>query len=777
MTAAHRAALALMIMAASGGTAKAMPVPAQSHALSSLVQEHGEAEAEDALLLLEVSLNGEARPGTFMFARRDGRYLLRAGDLQALRILPAPSPAIEIEGDSYQPLSALGVIAFSLDVRRQRMHLTLKDDALEKTVLDAAPSVSAPGTGAFAAFFNYDLSLEQSSGTRAGAFLETGISDDWGLIVNSGLVGGGLSGGGVRLDSYFMRDDPVRLTRLVVGDTVTDARSWTRQVRFGGIRFGTEFALQPGLITFPTPDFAGQAAVPSNVELLVNDSMRFRGNVDQGPFSIAQVPVVTGAGDVTMVVRDSLGVQRQIRTRYYVSPNLLQKGRGAFSLEAGAERQDYGLRSFAYGRAFVAGSGRYGVSNGLTLESRAQLAQGLQMTGAGANLVIAPIGEVGLAGAVSHGEKGAGELYRLFFTRVARNWNVGVSYQRASRSYQEIGVKRSAERITRQVQFSGGFSFGRKGSFGLIYSDLEYASRDRARVTTANYSVGIGQRLYLNLFAIRGQFQNARSSTTAGLSLTIPLKNSASAYAQVDRKNRYAEYRRPAPLDGGIGYRVGLGNGQSDRQQAELEWRTSYGQFDLQAARLGGRTGLRGTASGGVLLAGSGLYPTQRIEGGLGIVEVTGRENVRIYQENRLVAKTDSHGRAIIPGLRAYESNKVSIAPSDLPLDMQMSTDALVLVPRYRGAVRARFSEQRESPATILLVRRDGSPVDAGTRVSMGAQESFVGYGGELFLKNMQEGAVLNVDVPGEGCRVVLPASQLDAVLPRIGPLTCAAGS
>ncbi|MDF0544404.1 fimbria/pilus outer membrane usher protein [Sphingobium sp. H39-3-25] len=774
MIAVHKAALALMIVTASGGTARAMPVPAQSHAPSS--ESQGNGENEDAVLLLEVSINGKARPGTFMFARRGGRYLLRVGDVQTLRILPASAPAIEIDGDSYQPLSAIGVSAFSLDMRLQRMMLTLKDDALERTVLDAAPSVSAPGTGAFAAFFNYDLSVERSSGTRAAAFLETGISDDWGLIVNSGLVSGGISGGGVRLDSYFMRDDPVRLTRLVVGDTVTDARSWTRQVRFGGIRFGTEFALQPGLITFPTPDFAGQAAVPSNVELLVNDSMRFRGTVDQGPFSIAQVPVVTGAGDVTLVVRDSLGVQRQIRTSYYVSPNLLQKGRGAFSLEAGAERQDYGLRSFAYGRAFVAGSGRHGVSNGLTLESRGQLAKGLQMAGAGANLVIAPVGEIGLAGAVSHGETGAGGLYRLFFSRVARNWNVGVSYQRASRGYQEIGVKRSAERITRQVQVSGGFSLGRKGSFGLIYSDLEYASRDRARVTTANYSVGINQRLYLNLFAIRGKFQDARSSTTAGLSLTIPLKNSASAYAQVDRKNRYAEYRRPAPLDGGIGYRVGLGNGQSDRQQAELEWRTSYGEFDLRAARLGGRIGLRGTASGGVLLAGSGLYPTRRIEGGLGIVEVTGRENVRIYQENRLVAKTDSHGRAIIPGLRAYERNKVSIAPSDLPLDMQMSTDALVLVPRYRGAARARFSEQRERPATILLVRRDGSPIDAGTRVSMGAQEGFVGYDGELFLKNMQEGAVLNVDVPGEGCKVVLPASMPDAVLPRIGPLTCAAG-
>ena len=80
----------------------------------------------------------------------------------------------------------------------------------------------------------------------------------------------------------------------------------------GGVRFGTEFALQPSLLTFPTPSLAGSAAVPSNVELLVNGTQRFQTDVGQGPFSINQVPLVTGAGQVTLVIRDPLGVERRV---------------------------------------------------------------------------------------------------------------------------------------------------------------------------------------------------------------------------------------------------------------------------------------------------------------------------------------------------------------------------------------------------------------------------------------------------------------------------------
>ena len=68
-------------------------------------------------------------------------------------------------------------------------------------------------------------------------------------------------------------------------------------------------------------------------------------------------------------------------------------------------------------------------------------------------------------------------------------------------------------------------------------------------------------------------------------------------------------------------------------------------------------------ASGGLLVAGGRPYATRRVEDALGVIDVPGLADVRIYQENRLIARTDARGRAIIPDLRAYEQNRIAIAP------------------------------------------------------------------------------------------------------------------
>jgi len=42
-------------------------------------------------------------------------------------------------------------------------------------------------------------------------------------------------------------------------------------VRLGGAQIATDFSLRPDLVTFPVPIVAGSVAVPSNVDVLVNN--------------------------------------------------------------------------------------------------------------------------------------------------------------------------------------------------------------------------------------------------------------------------------------------------------------------------------------------------------------------------------------------------------------------------------------------------------------------------------------------------------------------------
>ena len=759
------AALCLLADATSASTQSAAPDPP--------AQQHGRDSFE--LLFVAITLNGAPLEGEFLVARRGGDFLVRPSDLVRWGVTALATATVVVENDSFVPIAAVPGITLQFDAARQHIALTIPAELFEASEVSALAARVQPTGGAFAAFINYDLSVQYDGDAQAAVFLEAGVSDDWGLLTSTMAIGQQTGSSSVtRLDTYFLRDDPDALTRLIVGDTVTDARDWSRQIRFGGVRFGTEFSLQPNLITFPTPAFTGRTALPSNVELLVDNAQRFQTDIDQGPFSISQVPLVNGAGDVTLVIRDTLGVERRVRSSYYVSSRLLSRDLSAWSLEAGAERLDYGIRNFSYHNPFAAGSYRRGMTDWLTVESRAELSGAVQLIGAGANVVWPAIGEFGIAGAVSRGEDGNGALYRVFFSRITPGWNIAVSYLRASRDFDQLGIYRDEERISHQLQASASISLGRQGNFGVVYTDLEYADRNRTRLASANYSIAIGNRGYLSLFALRSTITGAGAQTTFGAGFTIPFGPGSSGYVQADSRNALAEMRSTPPTEGGWGYRLTAGAGESDRQQAELLWRGDEGDVSIEAARVDGNAGVRMIASGGLLVAGGHTYATRRVEDALGVIDVPGLANVRIYQENRLVTRTDARGRAIIPNLRAYEQNRIAIAPSDVPIDARMPSDTLTVVPRYRGAASARFAIEQDHPATILLQASNGAPVDAGTTVRVGTDETaFVGYGGEIFVRAARSGMIIEFETRQGACRVVLPALPVGEILPRIGPLRC----
>lgn len=740
--------------------------------------EHGATSNPD-LLLVEIVINGNLRPGLFTVVRRPDGFWVRAVDLAAWRI---PQPGIgpeQIDGEAMVPLAAVEGMVAEFDSARQRLDLRLGDERFDVQRLATEQGRVVPTEGAFAAFVNYDLSLAYDERVTGGAFLEAGVSDSWGLVATTALVGRANSTGQVtRLESYYLRDFPDGTTRLVVGDTVTDAREWSRQIRFGGVRIGTEFSLQPQFVTFPVPQFSDRAAVPSNVELLVNDALRYQTRVDQGPFTIDQAPIVTGAGNVTLVVRDPLGVERRVRTPYYVSSRLLRPGLSAWSFEAGAERGQYGFRSFGYGSAFAAGSYRSGITDWLTLEGRTELGENVQMTGAGANMVWPAVGEFGVSGALSHGVDGNGALYRVSFSRIATNWNIAVSYLHATQNFDQLGIDLDRDRIRDQFQATGGLSLGRWGNATLSWTDLAYADGNRTKVLSGNYNLSVSETAYLNFFTFRTRTDDARWNTTAGLGLTVALGPQTSAYAQADRSTVMAELRMTSPTDGGLGYRLAASAGEIDRQQAELRWRGDEGEASIEAGRFNGDLGLRALASGGLLIAGERAYATRRVDGSMAVIEVPGHPNVRIYQENRPITRTDNRGRAILANLRAYEENLISIAPADLPIEAHMTYDTMRVVPRFRGAVRARFAVEEERPATLVVAMSEGGAVQTGASARTGlGEDTFVGYGGEIFVREVREGMTVAIETAIGTCTIAVPEQLPRQDIPTIGPLSCISGS
>ena len=260
-------------------------------------------------------------------------------------------------------LAKLDGIVAEIDQPDQRLLIKARADCLAPQRIDllrASASTEPSSTTGFVASYN----LTAETGDLSHSAQTSGVNGTISVTGFAQTLDG--SSRAVRLDTTAEWDEPGLLRRLLLGDAITGGLASSRSVRFGGIELATDFTLEPGLITFPLPEFFGQTAVPGSVDVFVNSAKVFEGDVSPGPFELNNLPTVTGGGEATVVVRNILGQEMSETFSFYASDALLQEGRSAYDLDLGFLRQRYGERSFDYAEPIAAGTYRYGVSNWLT---------------------------------------------------------------------------------------------------------------------------------------------------------------------------------------------------------------------------------------------------------------------------------------------------------------------------------------------------------------------------------------------------------------------------
>ena len=306
-----------------------------------------------------------------------------------------------------------------------------------------------------------------------------------------------------RLDTSFTYADPESLRRFRVGDLITGGLSWTRPVRLGGAQVGTDFALRPDLVTFPVPAVGGQVAVPSTVDLLVNGVRVLSREVEPGPFAIRDVPVVSGAGEVSLVVENAQGRETLTTLPFYASNALLTPGLTAYSVEAGAVRREFGLQSNDY--AELAGAAT--LRRGLTSADHGVRPRGRDGErhhgGLGATVRLSNLGTLDAAAALSGGDGGAGYLVSLGFERVGRSLSFAASTSFASEGFGDIASAAGDPVARWSSRASAGLGLGRLGSLALSLTLIERYAPTRAvdeRVGFGTVSVPGRSRTTLGTF-------------------------------------------------------------------------------------------------------------------------------------------------------------------------------------------------------------------------------------------------------------------------------------
>ena len=747
------------------------------------------AAAEQDLAVVTFSYNG---------VRRDGlAYILRTGDslhidgatLARLAIRYDSSIAMERDGRLMVPVAAISGLAWSFDEKLQ--HLSLNADPRALAMNDITyqftqtPAPQLPNWGGYVNYGIFGSSALSGSndipfadtlgaGLTASLFGPYGVGTA-GLLVNSRSANATPQTVTV-LDVNWRWDNIPERTTVLVGDTISTPGWWGRAVRFGGVQYGTNFGLQPGFVTYPLMAVSGLASVPSTADILINNVRVAEQNVPAGPFTISNLPTMTGAGELNMVVRDPFGQERVITQPFYIAQQLLRPGLTDFSVGAGSGRLNYGIENFDYSGTIAYGWVRHGISANLTGELRGEADNDGASVGAGTDVLIGDVGVLSLGAAASQGPDGNGTRYLLGFDRQTPFVSAGARFTRASETYREIGDL--GPQISRLANGYVRTSLGRYGSFAVGYTGQRYYDAEAVSIYSATYSFNVGARAFMTLAA--SKILGVQNQTQALALLTIPLDTLTSATGSVQSTRQNSEttwiaeasVQRSLPVGEGYGYYLRANN---DRTVAGgLLYAGPVGRYSVEAATEQGRAAMRASAAGGIAWVGDTVMFAQPIEQSFAVVKVGDLDDVRVLQSNQDVGRTQN-GRLALAQIPSLNGVTIAIDPLTVPMDVALDRTSQQIVTLPRTGVIVDFSATRERSALVRLALPTGAPVPTGAVVQVeGRPEMFpVGHDGDAYLTRLADRQTLVIRINGSRCRVVLTLDPAGPAIADVGPLRC----
>ena len=801
-------------LAVAAGTALAQTAPAVV-ALGGLPLEAGgvvsHASVNSALanqvLYLQTFVNG-VDSGIVSPYRLVGGQLY--GDAGELRQLGFRIDDRWLDGSGYLSLSAVPGLVYRLDTLRQTVEITVPAAQLESHRYDASAESLRPAVspGVVLDYDAYAQRSEPRDATGDASSLVSGLLDlrafaSAGTVTQTALVRyadpqpDADYRSTVRLDTTLFRSDPERLDTWRAGDLISGASlPWVTPVRLGGLQWQRNFALQPNLVTFPVPTVAGSAAVPSTVDVFVNNVQQYSRPVDPGPFVIDNMPVVTGQGEMRVVVRDALGREQVTMLPFYAASTLLKRGWTDYSVEAGWLRRNYAVASDDYdNHAALSASLRAGAADWLTLEGHTEDVASLANAGAGAvaQLGLLGVASASLAGSSQDGARGLqwGVGYQFFAAAVG----VSASTRQASGDYRTLatfGTGVAASRRVTQASVSGavaggGLSLGYVEVLGTgllavaSASPVPVAHAPEAAVTTRiatlTYSTTLRGQWSLSGSVFRNLGERS-DGALLGVTRFFGHRTSASLSAQYrgssEGTGALLQASRTLPAEGtGAGWRVQAASDAGSNGGAAVGYRFEQATAEAGASEGDAQTLEFASLRGSVVAMDWRRWPmlANPIRDSFALVD-TGVPDVTVLYENRPVGRSDGDGLLLIPNLNAQSRNVIQIDPRDVPLDAEVGAVKEVAVPLDRSGVLVRFPVTRDDAALVTLIRLSGEPVPLGASVTVnGKGEPFVvGYDGQAYVKHLSATSTLRAEWPGGSCLAEIAYREGE---PQLEPAWC----
>jgi outer membrane usher protein len=691
-------------------------------------------------------------------------------------------------------LDKLPGVIFRYDESRQSIDFLVDPESLLPNVISAAQSsaelVPSRETGAV---LNYSAAAQFGGNGNLGLNVFSATFDGWvysafGTLEANGFYTyqNGIGGRFVRQDTRFEAADRQHAITYAFGDVISSSLDWSRPVRMGGFQLRRDFSLRTDIVSNQLLSFSGAAAVPSTVDVFIENNRAFTASVPEGPFQLEDLPVYVGSGDAEIVIRDQAGRVVRKSVSFFAAQDLMKPGVADYSLEVGVAREAYGIESNAYGDdPMLSGSLRYGVNTWLTVEAHGEAKSDLAMLGLGFSTVPFSLGEVSLsAGGSDYMGTRAGFARGSLRTRV-QGVDVNISSMRTEKGFADLAYATGVDYLGEGgvVNDAGLLEFptaldvvslsipivnGRRLGVSVVRSERASSSD---MIVAASY--GFSFKDGTGGFSLSGSHNFESEESRVSLGFSMPLGNRSHLRAGVatdEQGNSTSGIYVSRPIsdqlgDYGYGLQLEQQDGSNIAAAARGQYRTRYGKAGVEVAANSGNPVLRGEFEGAVVISGGQLAMGNAIQDSFAVVDV-GIPDMPVYLQNRAVTRTGPGGRALVPGLSSYRNNRVSIDVADLPPGSPSGVTAMDVVPARKAGSYVNFNAGAVPSATIVLKAVSGALLPAGTEVYLNGSTAayFVGYDGLTWVEGIKAGNRLTATLASGNCTATFPRPGADAV-------------
>ena len=742
-----------------------------------------------------------------VWVEADNKIWIHQADFDKLKLSLDKIERKSINGEFYVLLNADGIQS-QVDMNTLELVIQAQPKLLGTQIIDLGASKNKPLTAQpwLTALTNYDWSLNYAKGEPQTWNGSTFSSLALGPVVLQNTHSFSSTNGfsQKREVSHLHIDWPSAKIRFAAGDIFPTGGAFSRAGPMFGVQVSRRFELQPEYSPNPSFQYLGSVDSPSTAELSVDGQLIRSFKVTPGLIDLRNFSYFAGLRNLSLTLTDAYGVKKTIDLPFYFTEQNLHQGVHEFNYSIGRMRQSNAnpYAPWQYKDLGWSVSHRVGLTSFLTLGAYAEKVPEHKLWGARLSLVLGRFGTLAAEGAWrqnlndQHDVTQKGRALQLAYQINRGGFSFNTAYLKQTDgfegiNYQSDGTVAASLRDSLNIGLSA--AIGSKQTVSANFSRQHDTMNNTSIFASLVHRWAVNSRLNLQSYVTQKRANNQKS-LAFGIQLAYQMSDdwSSNAYYQNDDGDRRVGVQAQYSANQGQTLSARISAEQSTTDTSQSQWldaaalyRTRYANIGLHArqyqSKQQNKTSANLDISGGLAYLGGRVYASRPIGQAFAVVDAAEQAQVRVYQNNQLLGRTNRKGRLLVPNLTAYLGQQVRIDDRDIPLEIGLDQVQKYATPRDGAGVLLKFTGQTTAAVSaILMADFQGQKIPMNNAfLSISAddfeQKTSTGPDGDFYMDGIKTDVVYRLHASNKTlqCDATFSLPKRDNALIDLGTLMC----